>query len=197
MNTPLNNLRILAADDDANLLRIIVLRLEANGYTVETAGTTQEALSKCQKNAFDLALVDLRFGADSGIDLMIKLHDINPEIPVIILTGFGTIDTAVEAMQLGAYSYIKKPFDYNDLLSQIKRCLENKTQLKEVKSLPPLLEQTFGFETVIGKNEKMKQAFEFANQAANSESSVYIEGESGTGKELIARIVHRRKPTEG
>ena len=194
MKPSLDDIRILAVDDDTNILKIIQLRLEPKGYIVETAENAQDAITKSLKNVIDLALVDLKLGKDSGIDLMLKLHEINPEIPVIILTGFGTIDTAVEAMQLGAYSYINKPFDHKDLLSQIERCLENKKHLKDVKALPPLLEQTFGFETVIGKNEKMKHAFALANQAANSESSVYIEGESGTGKELIARIVHAASP---
>ncbi|MFO7963925.1 MAG: sigma-54 dependent transcriptional regulator [Desulfobacterales bacterium] len=194
MKTTDGDVNILVADDDRNILKIIKMRLEAEGYHVNTADNVETAVSRAIENPVDLALVDLKLADENGIELMEKLHEINPEMPIIILTAYGTVDSAVEAMQKGAVSYIRKPFDHRNLLSQIDACLEQKKFLKKVQSLPPLLEQKYGFESVIGKSGKMKLVFEQVVQAAATDSSVYIEGESGTGKELIARIVHAASP---
>ncbi len=194
MESPSSEIKILVADDDKNVLKVIKMRLEAQGYCIITAECVDHAVKQALENAFDLALVDLKLAEESGIELMEKLHRINPEMPIIILTAYGTVDSAVEAMQKGAHSYIRKPFDHRDLLSQINQCLEQKSALKEIKALPPLLEKKYGFETVIGKSKKMKHVLGQVVQAAATDSSVYIEGESGTGKELVARIVHAASP---
>ncbi len=188
------NIRILAVDDDKNILKILKMRLEARGYRVLTAETTETALSVALEHPCDLALVDLKLSRESGIELMARLHQINPEMPIIILTAHGTVDSAVTAMRNGAYSYIQKPFDHRDLLLQIEKCLEGRQILKDVNALQPILEQKFGLEKVIGKSEKLQQVLGQAVQAAATDSSVYIEGESGTGKEMIARIVHAASP---
>jgi two-component system response regulator GlrR len=117
--------RILIVDDDKNMLEVLSLRLDTEGYKVSAAGKAQEALELVKGTMFDLALVDLKLGEnDSGIDLMKKLHQTVPEMPVIILTAHGTIDTAVEAMKMGAYSFLTKPFNRRELLLQIKNGLE-------------------------------------------------------------------------
>ncbi len=182
--------KILVVDDDQNLLKVINMRLEAHGYQVLTAFKAENAIESAKQEAFDLALVDLKLNGKDGIELMLELHQFNPEMPVIILTAYGTIDSAVKAMKKGAYSYLTKPFDFDELLLQVNSCLEKSSLLKEVTNLRSMVKTKYGFENIIGKSGKMKKVLEQVAQAAESDSSVYIEGESGTGKELIAKILH-------
>lgn len=194
MNKDIENIDILVVDDDKNLLKIIKLRIEAAGYSVTAVDQADAAIKAVTDKVFDLALVDLKLAESSGIALMENLHRINPEMPIIILTAFGTIDSAVEAMRKGAYSYITKPFDYCDLMVQINNSLEKTRLLKEVKRLRDIVADRDKYENVIGNSEIMREIFGQAVQAAKSDSSIYIEGESGTGKELIARMVHAASP---
>ena len=121
---------------------------------------------------------------------MEDLHQLNPEMPVIILTAYGTIESAVEAIRKGAYSYLTKPFNYDELLLQTKNCLE-KTQLtKEIKSLKKMVKSRYGFDDIIGRSNKMEKVLEQVAKAADSDSTICVEGESGTGKELIAKTLH-------
>jgi two-component system response regulator GlrR len=182
--------KILVVDDDQNILKVIKMRLEAKGYQVATATQGEEAEKIAKDEVFDLALVDLKLEGKDGIEVMEDLHQINPEMPIIILTAYGTIKSAVEAMKKGAYSYITKPFDSHDVLLQIKNSLEKSRLSKEVKRLRNMVKERYGFENIIGKSEKMKKVLEQVAQAAEGDSCVYIEGESGTGKELIAKTLH-------
>ncbi|NLA75684.1 MAG: sigma-54-dependent Fis family transcriptional regulator [Deltaproteobacteria bacterium] len=183
--------RILIVDDDKNMLEVLSLRLEAEGYNVCAATSSAEALGHVKGTLFDLALVDLRLGEDeSGIDLMKQLHQVSPEMPVIILTAHGTIDTAVEAMKLGAYSFLTKPFNRRELLLQIKNGLEKSSLSREVRRLKSLVEERYGTDNIIGKSKKMHDVMELVARAAETDSNVCICGESGTGKELIAKSLH-------
>ena len=182
--------KILIVDDDKNILKVIKMRLEAKGYQVTTATQAEKAIRIAKSEAFDLALVDLKLTKKDGIGVMEDLHQINPEMPIIILTAYGTIKSAVEAMKRGAYSYLTKPFDYHELLLQIKNGLEKSRLSKEIKRLKNIIKERYGFENIIGKSEKMKRVLEQVAKAAEVDSSVYIEGESGTGKELIAKTLH-------
>ncbi|MBW1678093.1 MAG: sigma-54-dependent Fis family transcriptional regulator [Deltaproteobacteria bacterium] len=182
--------KILVLDDEKNLLKVIKMRLEANDYQVATALQAETAVEIAKKEEIDLALVDLKLAGKNGIEVMEELHQINPEMPIIILTAYGTIKSAVEAMKRGAYSYLTKPFDYRDLLLQIKNGLEKSRLSKEVLRLRNMVERRYGFKNVIGKSEKMKKVLARVGQAAESESSVYIEGETGTGKGLLAKTLH-------
>jgi len=186
--------KILVLDDEKNLLKVIKMRLEANGYQAATAFRAEAAVEIARKEEIDLALVDLKLAEKNGIEVMEELHQISPEMPIIILTAYGTIKSAVEAMKRGAYSYLTKPFDYRDLLLQIKNGLEKSRLSKEVLRLRNMVEGRYGFKNVIGKSEKMKKVLARVRQAAESESSVYIEGESGTGKGLIAKTLHFASP---
>jgi len=186
--------RILVLDDDQNLLKVIMMRLEANGYRVAAATGAATALEIAKEEGIDLALVDLKLAGENGIEVMEELHQIDPEMPIIILTAYGTIKSAVEAMKRGADSYLSKPFDYHDLLLQIKNGLEKSRLSKEVLRLRNMVEGRYGLKNVIGKTEKMKRVLARVRQAAESESSVYIEGESGTGKGLIAKALHFASP---
>lgn len=179
--------KILVVDDDRSILKVIRLRLEADNYRVVTATGAEEALAKARNEGFDLSLVDLKLIGPSGIELMEDLHKLDPEIPIIILTAHGTIKSAVEAMSKGAFSYLTKPFDDQELLLQIQKSLEKRKLSREVKRLQNIVEEKYGFANIIGKSGQMKRVLKQVAQAAKTDSAVYISGESGTGKELIAR----------
>ncbi|MBW2489956.1 MAG: sigma-54-dependent Fis family transcriptional regulator, partial [Deltaproteobacteria bacterium] len=182
--------KILVVDDDINVLKVIKMRLEAEGYQVTTAGEAKTALKLANDDVFDFALVDLKLNGTNGIQLMENLHQLNPEMPVIILTAYGTIKSAVEAMRKGAYTYLTKPFNYDELLLQTRNCLEKTKLTKEVKSLKKMVKDRYGFDDIIGRSNKMEKVLEQVAKAADSDSTICIEGESGTGEELIARTLH-------
>ena len=181
---------ILVVDDDRNLLELLKIRLESVGYQVTTALKEEEVAGLARQRIFALAIVDLKLFQKDGITLMEELHGINPEIPVIILTAHGTIESAVEAMRKGAYSYLTKPFDPRALLLQIERALENHRLTSEVKRLKGLLEERYDFANIVAKSEKMRSVLEQVARSAKTESTIYIHGPSGAGKELIAKAIH-------
>ena len=182
--------KILVVDDDRNILKVIKLRLEAENYQVVTAADAENAMARAGAETFDLALLDLKLIGRNGIELMGDLHKLDPEMPIIILTAHGTIKSAVEAMSKGAFSYLTKPFDYQELLLQTQKSLEKRNLSREIKRLQNIVEEKYGFENLIGNSPKMKRILMQVSQAAKTDSVVYINGESGTGKELIARNLH-------
>lgn len=182
--------KILIVDDDPSILKVLKVRLEANGYRVTGKQSAEDAITANRKEFFDMALLDYKLNSHNGIELMEKLLQSNSEMPVIILTAFGTVETAVEAMKKGAYSYLTKPFDDAELILQVNHCLEKSKLSNEVKKLRRMVKEQFDFENIIGKEGRMKKVLEQVAQAASTDSTVYIEGESGTGKELIAKTLH-------
>jgi len=182
--------KILVVDDDRNILKVIKMRLESETYSVTVASKAEKAINLARNEVYDLAIIDLKLNGEDGIQLMEDLHKINPEMPVIILTAYGTIKSAVTAMRKGAYSYLTKPFDHNELLMQAKNCLEKTKLTLEIKTLREILKERYAFENIIGKSKQMEKVLELLTRAADSNGSVCIEGESGTGKELIARTLH-------
>lgn len=182
---------ILIVDDDKNMLEVLKFRLEEEGYRSAATTGAHDALKRVENELFDLAVVDLKLsGKEDGIELMRDLRRIAPEMPVIILTAYGTIETAVEAMKQGAYSYLTKPFDRRELLLQIKNGLEKSSLSREVRRLKALVGERYGFENIIGKSKKMQEVLEQVSRAAETDSNVFIYGESGTGKELVAKSLH-------
>jgi two-component system, NtrC family, response regulator GlrR len=182
--------KILVVDDDRNLLELLKMRLESASYEVTTAAKEEEAIEAVKNSVFDLSIVDLQLLRQDGISLMEEFHLILPDMPVIILTAYGSIESAVEAMKRGAYSYLTKPFDDQDFLLQIERALENRRLNFEIKRLKGLLEERYNLTNMVARSEKMKRVLEMVSQIAKTESTVYIHGESGTGKELIAKAIH-------
>ncbi|RJR41039.1 MAG: sigma-54-dependent Fis family transcriptional regulator [Desulfobacteraceae bacterium] len=182
--------KILVVDDDQSILTLMKMRLEVEGYEVTTSQSPQQALEVARESVFDMALLDYRLGEMSGVALMEDLLGINPDMPVIILTAYGSIEGAVEAMKRGAYGYLTKPFDFEGLLLQIRHCSEKSRLSKEVQRLKSLVDERYGFENIIGNSEAMKKVLAQVYQASQVDSSVYISGESGTGKELIAKSLH-------
>lgn len=181
---------ILVVDDDKNLLELLKMRLESANYDVATALKEEDAIDTVKKQVFDLSIIDLQLTNGNGISLMEELHLIYPAMPIIILTAYGSIETAVEAIKKGAFNYLTKPFDPRELLLQIERALENSRLTSENKRLKDFLRERFDFSNIIAKSEKMQRVLKQVSRIAKAASTVYLHGESGTGKELIAKAIH-------
>jgi two-component system response regulator GlrR len=186
--------KILVVDDDRSVLDVIKSRMEYEEFQVYASIKYEDAVHSASMQAFDLALVDLKLNGKSGIELMEALHRIQPELPVIILTGYGSVNSAVDAMKRGACTYITKPFEFDELLMHVRNCLEKTELTKEVNRLKNIVGERFSFNNILGKSEKMQNVMMQVAQAAGSDSIVYINGESGTGKELIAKSLHLESP---
>ncbi len=182
--------RLLVVDDDLNILKVLKMRLESEGYQVETASDISAAKNLVMNNEYELAVLDMKFSGGSGIELMKSIREVDRDLPVIILTAYGTIESAVEAMKEGAYVYLTKPFDHRELLLQIKNGIEKSNLSREVKRLRSILHQDHGIQNIIGRSEVMKKVLDLAVLASQSDSNVFIGGESGTGKGMVARAVH-------
>jgi two-component system response regulator GlrR len=182
--------RLLVVDDDQNLLELIRARLNGANYDVVVAGDAEAAVDATKRGKFDLSIVDLRIADQDGMTLMERLHSVNPEMPVIILTGYASIESAVEAMKRGAYTYLTKPFDPRELFLQIERALESRKLASENLRLKDMLKEKYDFANIVAKSDKMQRVLEAVTRIANADSTVYIHGESGTGKELIAKAIH-------
>ncbi|CAH2030820.1 sigma-54-dependent transcriptional regulator [Trichlorobacter ammonificans] len=181
---------LLAVDDDRNLLKIIAMRLETLGYAVTAARTGQEARDLLSRQTFDLAVIDLHLKEQDGITLMEELHQLSPDMPVIILTAFGSIESAVDAMRRGAATYLTKPFDARELALHVERALESRRLTSEIRRLKGLLAERHDAVHIVARSEPMRRVLEVVSQIARNDSTVYIHGESGTGKEVMARAIH-------
>jgi two-component system response regulator GlrR len=175
--------KILVVDDDRNLVELIQMRLEKADYEVATSLNEEEAVAKAKEQLFDLSIVDLQLVNTDGISLMEDLHRIIPEMPVIILTAYGSIESAVDAIKRGAYSYLTKPFEHQELLLQIQKAIEN-------RRLKVLLGERYSYANVVTRSERMQRVLESISRIAATESTVLLLGESGTGKDLIAKVIH-------
>ena len=182
--------KILVVDDDANFLKLIRMRLELAGYDAACAACEDEAIALVKEEAFDVSIVDLRLVRSDGISLMEEIHAINPYLPIIILTAHGSIESAVEATKKGAFNFLNKPFDPDELLLQIEKAMENTRLLSEIRRLEGLLEEKHDFRNLIARSGKMREVLDLVSRVAGTDSTIYISGESGTGKEVIARAVH-------
>jgi len=186
--------KILVVDDDKNLLDLIHLRLEASGYDVVPVDHEKKAKEIAGKEIFDIAVVDLQLVKQDGLQLMEELHTFQPDMPVIILTAHGSIESAVEAMKRGAFTYLTKPFDSRELILQIERAGERRQLAGEINRLKELLDERFDFANIIAKSKPMRDILDQVARIGDTESNVAIYGASGTGKELIAKAIHIASP---
>jgi two-component system NtrC family response regulator len=186
--------RILVVDDDESLRRVTQVQLEEAGYQVCAAPDGQCALSILQESPQNLVLTDLKMPGLSGLDLLKRIRAEHPETIVVLLTAYGTIETAVEAMKAGAYDYITKPVHPEELILVVDRALEHSHLLEEVRTLRSSLDQKYGFENMIGRSPAFLAVLDRASRAARTTSTVLIRGETGTGKELLARAIHFNSP---
>ncbi len=182
--------KILVIDDDRNLLKLLKMRLESANYEIATAMQGEEATAAVQSRDFDLSILDLHLGNQNGLSVMKELRRHLPQMPIIILTAHGTIESAVEAVQQGAFNYLTKPFRYQDLVVQIEKALEKRRHTAETKKGKGLLEERHDLANIVARSKKMLDVLETVSRIANTNSTVYIHGESGTGKELIAMAIH-------
>ena len=186
--------KILLVDDDKNLLELIHMRLEASGYDVVSVDHEKRAKEIAGREVFDIAVVDLQLVKQDGLQLMEELHNIQPEMPVIILTAHGSIESAVEAMKRGAFTYLTKPFDARELILQVERAGERRQLAGEINRLKGLLGERFNFANIIAKSKPMRDVLDQVARIGETESNVAIYGASGTGKELIAKSIHIASP---
>jgi two-component system, NtrC family, response regulator PilR len=188
------NIRILVVDDELSMREFLSILLEREGYYVTVAGSAQEAMRIMESALFDLVLSDVNMPGLSGIKLLASIKEKSPETAVLMLTAFSAADQAVEAMKLGAYDYICKPFKNEEIKQLIRNALEKQGLRRENTLLKKDASERDSFCGIIGKSRKMRELFEMIQKVAASQSSVLILGESGTGKELAAHSIHTCSP---
>ncbi len=183
-------IRILVVDDDKSMREFLELMLKREKYDVVCAKDGADAILLLKENYFDLILTDLMMPAINGLELLKKAKEIYPDIRVIMITAFGTIETAVDAMKLGAYDYITKPFNNDDMRLRIRRAIESQRIEHENIRLKQKLGITDGKWDIIGVSNVMQEVFNLIDRVKDTRTNVLISGESGTGKELVARAIH-------
>jgi DNA-binding NtrC family response regulator len=183
--------RVLVVEDEALMRSIITDLMRGEGYDVVEAASGEIAWRIFESEKVDLAILDLNLsGGTSGLDVLKKMRDVDSEVMAIIVTAYASVESAVQALQQGAYDYITKPFANDHLKNQVRHALEAKALFKENHFLRRELREKYGFENIIGKGDAIEQVFRLMEKVARTDSSVLITGESGTGKELVARAIH-------
>ena len=190
----MNEQVILVVDDEEAQRKVLAGFLRKRGYGILTAASVDEALDLARVKTIDLVLTDLRMPGRTGLDLVQDLRGVNPEIPVVVITAFGTVDSAVGALKSGAADYLTKPVDLDELEVIVLRHLERRALESENRELRRELESRYRLEGLETSNPKMAQAINLAARAASSRATILISGGSGTGKELLARAVHYASP---
>ncbi len=184
--------RILIVDDDQGMRDYLEIMLSREGYDVNTAPGGKEALTLCRKRKFDLVITDLKMSGMTGIDLLKSLKDISPEIMTILITGYASGETALAAMKEGAYDYLEKNFEPDDLKKLVRDALRKKGASEEDAQFIKDVEDSISFGKMTGKSRGMLKVYSLINKMADTIANVLILGESGTGKELVARAIHEK-----
>jgi two-component system, NtrC family, response regulator AtoC len=184
--------KILLVDDEERLRRIVTALLAERGHEVTQAATGEAGIEKIRQSAFDVVLLDYQLQGIDGLEACRLMRDHDPSPAFIFLTAYGTVRSAVDAMRAGAFDYLSKPFDNDELLLIVDRALELRRLAKEVESLRTELESRYGFDEMVGISPAMREVFRVISRAAPTTETVLILGESGTGKELVARAIHRK-----
>jgi len=189
--------RVLVIDDERKMRRVLQIVLEGMGIESTPAESAEEALELFGRQQFDLVLSDLKLPGMDALDLLRRLRDLDAEVPVIVLTAYGTVQTAVEAMKLGAFDFVLKPFAVENLEMLIRRALGLRQMQRENVALREQAAAAPAFESLVGASASMQKVYELIRQIAPTRSSVLVTGETGTGKELVARAIHNLSPRAG
>jgi DNA-binding NtrC family response regulator len=191
---------LLIVDDEPDILLVMTANLRKEGYEVDTAGDGADALKKAEAHDYDAIIVDHQMPRLSGMEFLERLRNNHSgkdgDVPVIVVTAYGTIEMAVKAMKDGAYSFLTKPINYDDLSIQVKNAVERHRLSAELENLRQEVKEKYQFGNILGKNPRMQEVFQLIRTVSDTDATVLIEGESGTGKELVARAIHfnsRRK----
>ncbi|HET7712746.1 MAG TPA: sigma-54 dependent transcriptional regulator [Thermoanaerobaculia bacterium] len=187
-------MRILIVDDEEVLRDVLDAVLRREGFDVVSASSGEEALNLLDGEDVDLVILDIMLPGISGIDTLRAIRISNPQLPVIIITAFSSIDGAIEAMKHGAFHYIPQPFKNEEVVITVNKALEQRRLTRENERLKAELSEKFSFSNIIGKSETMRKVFDLIRLAAPSRSNILIQGESGTGKELVAKAIHHASP---
>jgi DNA-binding NtrC family response regulator len=185
---------VLIIDDEAAIRESLQTLLEIEGYDVDAAENGEEGLLKLGERSFDLVLLDLALPGRNGIELLPDIRALDPQLSVIMITAYGTVEDAVRAMQSGAMNFLQKPWDNEKLLADVRVAVARRRAEEENIQLKRALKQRYNFEHIVGKSEPMLKIFDVVAQVAPSRSTVLLQGESGTGKELIAKALHLNSP---
>ena len=186
--------RILVVDDDATACAVLAEVLTKAGYTVEMAGGGAEAVEKGQRLPVDLVLTDIQMANMDGMAVLKRFREFSPDTPIILLTAFGTIESAIKAIKNGAYDYVSKPFKKDEVLLTIHRALDQRRLLNENMRYRQEFLDRYQFSNIIGSSQAMVKVYKLVARVASGRSTVLLQGESGTGKELIARAIHYNGP---
>ncbi len=190
----MNKGKILIVDDEGVVRNSLTEWFAGEGYSTRGVANGKEALDLVDRHDFDVALVDLKMPGMDGVELQRQLRDKDDELTVIIMTGFGTVETAVQALKQGAYDYLTKPIDPDELQHTVEKALEHRRARQENVQLRECLEEIFPSTAMIGKSQAMKRVVELVEMVAPTPATVLITGESGTGKEIVARAIHASSP---
>lgn len=182
--------RILVVDDEKLKRLTLRTQLEDDGYEVEIGENAMVGLDHLKSNTFDVVITDLRMPSMDGLTFLQEVKKLSPETEVILMTAYGTIENAVEAMKQGAYDYITKPFPYDELAIKLQRLLEHARGKAQIENLQKKIQSQYRYQNLIGRSKVMQTVFERADVVADSDTTILIEGETGTGKELLANAMH-------
>jgi len=185
---------VLIVDDEKNYPPILSAVLEEEGFEALTAYSGEEALTTLKHSDVDLVLTDMKMSAMDGIELLERIKEKDPQLPVIMMTAHGTVEKAVEAMQKGAHNYILKPFENERLVIYVNKAIQMYQIIKENRRLRETVESQYSFGNIIGKSRNMQDVFDIIYKVAPATASILIEGESGTGKDLVAKSIHYNSP---
>lgn len=185
---------LLIVDDEPSARFTLSMLLKRAGYRVDEAGEVEEAVKRLGQEPYDVVVTDLRMGGQGGIEILKAAKKVSPSPEVIILTAYGSISSAVEAMKLGAFDYLTKPFEPDEMLLSIQKALERKSLLKEVQYLRAQLRGRYSSNAIVVRSPRMQAVLETASQVARTDATALIQGESGTGKEVVARAIHAWSP---
>ncbi len=188
---------ILVIEDKDSMRKMLAQTLIEEGYQVETAADGPEGIEKAKASQYDLVLTDMRMPEMDGLDVISNIKELNTDTAVIVMTAYGTIETAVSAMKKGAFDFLTKPFDTEHMLVLVDKALKSQRIMAENEFLREELDQRLGMGQIIGKNEKIIDVLKLIQKVAGSDTSVLLQGESGTGKELFARAIHDLSPRKG